>query len=84
MARYTAIVPSAAVMTIAPLQYARLAEEHKTYEADGEHFVVLTYAEYEREHEEARAYWHEQHHENYPQLACNYDSCERSTSNDND
>lgn len=75
MAKYTAIVPSAAVMTIAPLQYARLAEKHKTYTADGEHFVVLTYAEYEREHDEARTFWHNMYHTEHDVRCRGYEGC---------
>ena len=77
--RYRAIVPGIAVMTISPAQHYRLRAAGFMVHGNGTvKTVYLDYKQYEQEHGEARAYWHEQHHDEYPDIACNYSGCDRT------
>ena len=77
--RYRQItIENTAVGTISPTQYDRLRAEGYRVHGNGTVRTVYTsHAVYDAERAEARAYTHQQYHEEYPDLACHYAGCEK-------
>lgn len=78
--RYRQItIENTAVGTISPAQYDRLRAEGYRVHGNGSVKTVYTpRSVYDAERPEARAYIHQKFHQEYPELFCYYDGCEKS------